>query len=64
MDTLWVFPPGADLSFFDTQPERVVEIAIRAVGRAKDAALAGHRRLGFPISGTEADAPEPEALPG
>lgn len=60
MDTLWVFPPGADLSFFETQPERVLEIAIRALVKAKDAALAENRRLGIPSYGTEDDPPKPD----
>jgi hypothetical protein len=60
MDTLWVFPAGAELSFFETQPEPVLEIAIRAFARAKDAALAENRRLGIPSYGTEDAPPKPD----
>jgi hypothetical protein len=60
MDTVWVFPAGADLSFFETQPERVLAIAIRAFAKAKDAALAENRRLGIPSYGTEDDPPKPD----
>lgn len=38
-------------------PERVAEIAQRAFGRAKDAALAENKRLGIRSYGTVRDAP-------
>ncbi len=60
MDTLWVFPPGADHSFFETRPERVAEIAQRAFGDAKDAALAENKRLGIKSYGTDDDPPKPD----
>jgi hypothetical protein len=53
LDTLWIFPAGADLSFFDTQPDRVLEIAIRAFAKAKDQALAENDRLGVPSYGSK-----------
>ena len=62
MDTLWAFPAGADLSFFETQPERVVEIAQRAFARAVREAIAENVRLGIPSYGTEDDPPEPNSL--
>jgi hypothetical protein len=51
LDTLWIFPAGADLSFFETQPERVLEIAIRAFARATREAIAENDRLGIPSYG-------------
>ena len=60
MDTLWVFPAGADFSFFETQPERVLEVAIPAFARAKEAALAENCRLGIPGYGSENDPPKPD----
>jgi hypothetical protein len=51
LDTLWIFPAGADLSFFETQPDRVLEIAIRAFARAAQQAIAENDRLGIPSYG-------------
>jgi hypothetical protein len=45
---------GADLSFFEDQPERVLEIAIRAFGKAKARAIAENDCLGIPIRRREA----------
>ena len=53
MDTLWIFPAGADLSFFETHPDRVLEIAIRAFARAAKQAIAENDRLGIPSYGGE-----------
>lgn len=64
IDTLWIFPAGADLSFFEAQPERVLEIAIRAFATAKARAIAENDRLGIPSYGTEDDAPTPDRASG
>jgi hypothetical protein len=47
---------------FNADPERVAEIAQRAFGRAKDAALAENKRLGVRSYGTVSD-PKPTHRP-
>jgi hypothetical protein len=53
MDTVWIFPAGADLSFFNDQPERVAEIAIRAFARAVKQAIQENDRVGIPSYGSK-----------
>lgn len=61
--TLWVFPPGADLSFFERDPKAVAEIVLKAFSRAKDAAIRENDRLGIPSYGCDARGSPPAQAP-